>query len=327
MMIYCEKCQKELNHYDVVECEIERRLKGIPYKFNGKEALCPDCGSVIFVSEISEYNQERLYETYRKTHDLISLNDILSIQKKYHISKRNISKYLGWGEVTFQRYCIGYLPTKQNSDILREIVSNPEFLMDKIVKYIQEHPDDSSAKNDLQKLMGCETVAEQNKIFRVSEYIIKKLNKVLFSRLQLMKLLYYVQGFNKSINGVFMFNDDCQAWQYGPVYPNVRDKFSDLEIDSSVYLDEIDINKLDLEDDEKAIIDGVLAAFERFKNNELINMTHNETPWKNARVGIPEGSRSENIITKDDIASFFEKVVKDYNINDASEIVKYTQGK
>ncbi|MBQ6344075.1 MAG: hypothetical protein IJI41_13200 [Anaerolineaceae bacterium] len=45
-----------------------------------------------------------------------------------------------------------------------------------------------------------------------------------------------------------MFADDCQAWQYGPVYPKVCDKFSDLEIDGSIYLDEIKIDALDLEE-------------------------------------------------------------------------------
>lgn len=45
-----------------------------------------------------------------------------------------------------------------------------------------------------------------------------------------------------------MFADDCQTWQYGPVYPKVCDKFSDLEIDGSIYLDEIKIDALDLEE-------------------------------------------------------------------------------
>ena len=197
--------------------------------------------------------------------------------------------------------------------------------MDRIVKYIQENPECTFAKRDLQKMIGCESVVEQNKIYRVSEYIVKKLNKPVFSRLRLMKLLYYVQGFCKAINGVYMFNNDCQAWQFGPVYPEIRDYFKDLDIDGSIYLDEIDLDKLDLDEDEKAVIDGVLAAFEKIGKDDLIKMTHKETPWINARHGIPDNVRSNNVIDKNDIAAYFGKVVKDCNIRDAGEIMKYTK--
>ena len=327
MKIYCEKCKKLIENYDVVEREIERELKGVPYTFIGEEAVCPVCGSVVFVSEIAERNQKRLYEEYRRAHDLISLEDILSIPRKYHISKRNISKYLSWGDVTFSRYCNGYMPTKQNSEILKEVAETPEYLADKIIKYRQTHPEDKSAKSDLDKILGREKYIPKNKIFQVAEYIIKKIDSGRIERLRLMKLLYYVQGFYKAISGVFMFNDDCQAWQYGPVYPDVRKKFLDLELDAGIYLDEINIDEIDLDEDEKELIDGVLAAFGKMTNDELIAITHKEQPWKNARRYLPDVVRSQSVIRKEDIADYFEHVVAEYNIRDADDIAKYPSGK
>lgn len=327
MLIYCEKCKKVLDRYNIVERKMERTLKGVPYSFIGKEAICPDCGTEVMTSETSEFNNKKLYDEYRKEHDLISLEEILSIPNKYHVSKRNISKYLGWGEITFTRYCLGYMPTKQNSDILRKVSNDSEYFKEKIFKYLQDNPTDKSAKRDLNKLIGSDVYTDQNKIYQAAEYIIKKLNKNYIQRLRLMKLLYYVQGFYKSIGGVFMFNDNCEAWRFGPVYPNVRDRFANLEIDSKIYTDNVDLEELDLEDDEKAVIDGVIEAFSKFDNDELIELTHNEIPWLNARKGIPDNARSTNIITKEDIAVYFESVVKDYNIQDATEIIKYTKDK
>ena len=40
----------------------------------------------------------------------------------------------------------------------------------------------------------------------------------------------------------------------------------------------------------------------------LIELTHNEFPWQNARVGIPEGIRSNRIIELDSIAEYYSSL-------------------
>ena len=152
MLTYCEKCHKVLDKFDIANRKVVMNLKGIPYEFFGKEAVCPTCGETVLNAQIMKYNQEKLYDVYRNENNIISVKDILSIPEKYQISKRSISKYLGWGEVTFSRYCSGYIPTKHNSDILKEVLADPEYLKERIRKYIQDNPDDETARKDLQKL-------------------------------------------------------------------------------------------------------------------------------------------------------------------------------
>ncbi len=150
--IYCFSCGKIIDSYDVISKELDFDLKGEIYHYQGKEAVCPVCGATVFVNDILKYNKEQAYNAVRMANDIISQKDILSIPEKYNVGKRNISKYLGWGEITFSRYCSGYIPTKHNSDILKEVLDNPEYLKEKIKKYLQENPDDENARKDLQKI-------------------------------------------------------------------------------------------------------------------------------------------------------------------------------
>ena len=41
----------------------------------------------------------------------------------------------------------------------------------------------------------------------------------LFSNMKLQKLLYYVQGFHIAVFNRPLFNEDIEAWMYGPVVP------------------------------------------------------------------------------------------------------------
>ena len=61
----------------------------------------------VFVSNINDYNLKNLYNELRKQNNIISLEHILEIPKKYNIGKRSLSLLLGWGGQTFIRYCDG----------------------------------------------------------------------------------------------------------------------------------------------------------------------------------------------------------------------------
>lgn len=41
------------------------------------------------------------------------------------------------------------------------------------------------------------------------------------TNLKLQKLLYYQQGFHLAVFGIPLFNEDVEAWMYGPVVPDV----------------------------------------------------------------------------------------------------------
>ena len=124
--VFCEECRNDVE-FTVVNESMNGTVKGEKYTYLGKAAHCNDCGSEVYVSEVNDYNLRVLYDMYREKHSIISLDSVLKIPGKYAIGKRPISLLLGWGELTFSRYCDGDVPTKQYSDILQKIYADPEY--------------------------------------------------------------------------------------------------------------------------------------------------------------------------------------------------------
>ena len=46
------------------------------------------------------------------------------------------------------------------------------------------------------------------------------------TNLKLQKLLYYQQGYHLAVFGTPLFDEQVEAWMYGPVVPCVYDEFS-----------------------------------------------------------------------------------------------------
>ena len=66
--------------------------------------------------------------------------------------------------------------------------------------------------------MAYPVLAVANKILA---YGASATNGELVSNLKLQKLLYYVQGFHLAVFGEPLFEEEIEAWMYGPVVPSV----------------------------------------------------------------------------------------------------------
>lgn len=115
------------------------------------------------------------------------------------------------------------------------------------------------------------------------------------SNLQLQKILYYVQGeYIKNNFGESLFEDDIEAWQYGPVVPSVYYNFNNYSSDE---IDEYQFG-INLDDNEKRVIDPVIEDKSNFTAWELVKATHSELPWKDT-------FNKSRIIKKDKLQEFF----------------------
>lgn len=116
------------------------------------------------------------------------------------------------------------------------------------------------------------------------------------SNLKLQKMLYYMQGFHLAYFGTPLFEDDLVAWQYGPVVPNVYSNFKSFgrgEISLSN-----DGSIIALSHDEESLFDEVYEVYGQFSAIKLMEMAHNEMPWKTTEIS--------DVITKDKLTSFFK---------------------
>ena len=122
-------------------------------------------------------------------------------------------------------------------------------------------------------------------------------NGELVSNMKLQKLLYYEQGFHLAYFNEPLFNDEIEAWMYGPVVQRVYDEFKEY---GKKGIENIDCsNIVKLQDVEERLFDEVYRVYSAYSAVGLMEMTHNEAPWNSVQVGV--GS----VIDKETIRKFF----------------------
>ena len=117
------------------------------------------------------------------------------------------------------------------------------------------------------------------------------------SNMKLQKLLYYQQGFHLAFFGTPLFDEDLEAWQYGPVVPCVYSRYS-IFGRSGILPDGAE--SIILTNDEEDLFDQVLKIYGDYSAGGLMNMSHNESPWKTTPVGMG------NVIEKSKLIKFFK---------------------
>lgn len=127
--------------------------------------------------------------------------------------------------------------------------------------------------------------------------------------MKLQKLCYYVQAiYMATHNGEPLFEEDFQAWTYGPVITALYQEYKDYgwrSIQEEFELPEIEPEKLES-------IEQIVEAYGRYDGAALVTMTHREYPWLEARKGLSETEGSNALISKDSMKSFFERKLAAY---------------
>lgn len=320
---FCEKCNN-LVEYEIKEVDEKIEIKGKEYNYKRLIGYCKNCGEEISSNEINDENLIRIDNAYRNEENIIKTEEINKILSKYKIGKKPLSKLLGWGEVTLIRYLNGDVPSKVYSDQLYKILNDEEY-MSKILEENRELITEK-AYNNVKKAINQlkETKFQtsiESEIEVISEYIITIGKEI--TPLSLQKILYYAQGFYKAFFGKFLFEDDCQAWVHGPVYVNIYEKYKEFK-SANISIDiDYDIEDI-IVDEKREILDVIIKYFGYYNGKALEKMSHYETPWINARKGLLPTENSNNIINKEDIKDYFEKVKNKYDMLNILDIKKYS---
>lgn len=320
--VFCEECRNDVSFVEK-NVPMEGTLRDKTYCYTGRECYCADCGSRVFVPEISDSNLRALYDVFRRANGIISLEQIRAIPEKYAIGKRPLSLLLGWGEQTFSRYYDGDMPTKQYSDILTRIYNEPLFYSELL----------EANKGNLKSQLAYEksrcavdalhssNVAPDSKINAVIRYLLNQCEDI--TPLALQKALYYIQGFFYAFFGTFLFSEDCQAWVHGPVYRDVYFRYKDYRFDPIEKTADFDVSGFS--SGEKAIYDSVINNICCYSGKVLECFAHNETPWLTARGDLSITSPSERIIEKALMGEYFRSVKAKYNMVNPGDIRAYAQ--
>ncbi|MBU0558788.1 MAG: DUF4065 domain-containing protein [Bacteroidetes bacterium] len=119
--------------------------------------------------------------------------------------------------------------------------------------------------------------------------------------MKLHKLLYYAQAWSLVWDEQALFPEEIQAWANGPVIKELfqfhRGQFT---------IDSVTIgNPKILSEKQKETVDAVLDYYGDKTSQWLIQLTHLEEPWKQAREGLCISERSDRIISLDSMANYY----------------------
>lgn len=142
-------------------------------------------------------------------------------------------------------------------------------------------------------------------VFDVASYILEKIN-LPCSTMKLHKLLYYCQAWSLVWDEHPLFKENIEAWANGPV---VRELFNFHKGMYEISYQDLLIGNPDcLSSMQKETINEVLNFYGMKSAQWLIDQTHIELPWKNARKGLSSNERGNVIIPLDVIQEYYSSL-------------------
>ena len=118
------------------------------------------------------------------------------------------------------------------------------------------------------------------------------------TNMKVQKLLYYAQSLNLALYDEPLFDEEIQAWRYGPVCPPAYRFYCEFEAQQLPIPSPEILGELTTET--QSLLEEVWDYFGHYHAYRLSNMTHCEFPWKKARRGLPPEARStEPILVAD----------------------------
>ena len=318
MKVYCPYCKKE------VEYRIEKRnikeFKGIEVNTFENVAICKECNEDLYVNEIENENNERIFKIYRKIANIITPQDIVNLRNKYDISQRELTSILGFGKMTINRYERGGLPSKSQSDYIKLLIDNETEFVNRVkTAYEKNEISEKTYKkiisNDVEKAISKKEVQDNirkylnvelsrdpdiyngykslnlDKVENIISYIASKVKNLTITSLN--KYLWYIDMLSFNQRSVSITGLTYQNQKFGPTIINKRydeislldDKYQreDFETINGNVTEIISKNNFDLKkisDSEKKIIDNVIKLLKNKNVTEISEMSHKEDGWR-----------------------------------------------
>jgi uncharacterized phage-associated protein len=241
------------------------------------------------------------------TEGTITSDEIKLILEHYRIGKKPLAKLLGWGETTIIRYMEGDIPTSEYSNKLKNILEDPEFYYEILLKRKESLTNVAfrkSKKAVLNKIMS-------SKIFAVAFYLVNKCDAEICAS-YIQQLLYYIQAFSLALYDTEVFQDEYNLSSSAP-YHKVFESMKRHGIHKLEEEEDI------LSEEEKELIDAVLEAFTWYGPKAMNALM----AYEKSLLKVTRDKFNNKIISKDTMKNHFRGVMEQYMIKSVKEIKNY----
>lgn len=157
----------------------------------------------------------------------------------------------------------------------------------------------------------------------VANYLIDKARKdgIDMTPMKLIKMIYIAYGWSIAAKNIKLFDEEIEAWKYGPVIPSIYHEFKHfggqpiIDCYSQEYdpfQDEIARTpRVGREDkDISEILDIVWDLYKDKSATALMRMTHQkDTPWD--KVWNQEKKRMNGVISPESIQTYYETLINE----------------
>ena len=163
----------------------------------------------------------------------------------------------------------------------------------------------TSDKQQKLEFLAEKTIDQPVSVFDAAKYVLELMDEQC-TTMKLHKLLYYCQAWNLVWEDNKLFNEKIEAWANGPV---VRELFN---FHKGMYL--ISKNSLTLGNSSKLSqlqkdnVKSVIKFYGGRTSQWLIDQTHSEKPWRDARKGLAPNERGDSEITPQSIFDYFSSL-------------------
>lgn len=321
MREYCPYCKKEVDYK--IEKRDVKEFRGIEIDTYENVAVCKECHKDLYVNEIEEKNNERIYELYRVKANIIKPQDLVDLRKKYDISQRELTAILGFGKMTINRYERGGVPTKSQSDYIRLLIDNDNKFIEKVKeayktgnisdktyeKIVSEELNTSIDKEQIQDNIrrylryalnrkpdiynGYKSL-DIEKVENIISYIASKVKNLTITSLN--KYLWFIDILSFNQRSVSITGLTYQNQKFGPTiidkkYDEISlldDKYirEDIETENGNTTKIISNGNYDLDkisDTEKEIIDTIIKILKNKTVTDISELSHREEGWRKTK--------------------------------------------
>lgn len=138
----------------------------------------------------------------------------------------------------------------------------------------------------------------------VAQYLLSKIGPL--SAMKLQKLVYYCQVWSIVWDDSPLFTDTIEAWTNGPVIRNLYNSHrGDYKVSLKTF---IHYNQTKFSNDQIETMDEVIKAYGSKSAQWLSDQTHSEKPWLDAREGLDDNERGNNVISLKKISEYYSSL-------------------
>lgn len=144
-------------------------------------------------------------------------------------------------------------------------------------------------------------------VHAVADYFIRKVDREAgddMTHFKLQKMLYYAQAWHLAMHDEPLFASHFEGWVHGPVCIEIYERFRHIAWYPIPPEDTL-TEPAELDDDLHQFLQEVWEVYGQYTAPKLEQMSHEETPWQEARKGLGSTDAGHVVLDEDTMRHYY----------------------